>query len=190
MKTEIKKAVGRIIRLKESLGFSKAPYVVLTCCVLLSLIVLIFAYQPLMAKLHNASNRLEGLETELLNQRSAIDALKRADVTGKIIRQSEIPLAMDELTEKARELGLQLSVISPSQLQQTTHAGIWKLPVSFTLKSKYENVGQFLDYIKGSSRIIAEPDSLSIHPQEDDLSKLDVELVLNLYVERKNETKQ
>jgi Tfp pilus assembly protein PilO len=188
MKTEIK-IVSRIIRLKESLGLSKALYILCACCVLSGLIILIFAYRPLITKLHDASNRLQELETELLNQRSAIAALEQPDVKGGTIQQNEIPLAIDELTEKGKDLGLHFSSISPSELQQTTQVGIWKLPISFTIESEYENVGQFLDYIEGASPIIAEAERLSIRPRGDNLSKLSVELALNLYVERKNETK-
>jgi len=188
MKTEMKIASG-IIRLKESLGPSKTLYILCACCVLLGLIILIFAYQPLMVKLHDASNKLQELETELLNQRSAIAALEKPGVTGKIIQQNEVPLAIDELTEKGKDLGLHFSSISPSELQQTTQADIWKLPISFTIESEYKNVGQFLDYIEGASPIIAEAERLSIRPRGDNLSKLSVELALNLYVERKDETK-
>ena len=188
MKTEIK-IVSRILRLKESLGSSKTLYILRACCVLSGLIILIFAYRPLMTKLHDASNRLQEVETELLNQHSAIAALEKPRVKGKIIQQNEVPLAIDELTEKGRELGLHFSSISPGELQQTTQAGIWKLPIKFTIESEYKNAGQFLGYIEGASHIIAEAESLSIRPRGDNLSKLSVELALNLYVERKNETK-
>ena len=178
-----------MFRVKESLVPSKAPYIVFVCCVLSGLIILIFAYRPLIAKLHDASNKLQEVETELLNQRSAIAASEAFDVKGQIIQQNDVPLAIDELTEKGRELGLYFSSISPSELQQTTQANIWKLPIKFTIESEYKNVGQFLDYTEGASHSIAEAESLSLRTEGDDLSKLSAELALNLYVERKNETK-
>ncbi len=189
MKTEMK-IISEIIKLKESLGPSKVLQILFTCCMLSGLIILIFGYRPLMAQLQGATNRLHEVETELLDRRSAIVALDKMNVKGEIIQKNEVPLAIDELTEKGRELGLRFSSISPSDLQQTTQTGIWKLPISFMIESEYKNLGQFLDYIEGSFRGIAVAESLSIHPKEDDFSRLSVELVLNLYVERKNETKQ
>jgi len=104
------------------------------------------------------------------------------------MQRNEIPLAIAELTEKGRELGLNFSSISPGELQETTQASIRKLPISFTIESEYKNVGQFLAYVEGFSRSIAEVESLSIRPRENNLPKLSVELVLNLYVEIENAT--
>ncbi len=49
-------------------------------------------------------------------------------------------------------------------------------------------MGQFLAYVEGISRTIAEVESLSIRPRESNLPKLSVELVINLYVEIANAT--
>jgi len=189
MKNEPKMNSG-IGRLKECIGSSATRPVLIACCVLLCLIIVIFGYQPLIDKLKDASNRLHEAETELLEQVSAIAALEKVDVKGKIIQQNEVPLAIDELTEKGREFGLQFSSISPNQLLETKQPGIWRLPVSFIIESKYKSLGQFLDYIERSSRSIVVTESIAINPKEENSSGLSVALILNLYVERKHETKQ
>ncbi len=184
MKTEETAQVrNRSIRLIESLGPSKTLLILCACCVLSGLIILIFVYRPLMNKLHNAANRLHEVETKVLYQRGAIAASKKSDVKGEMMQRNEVPLAIAELTEKGRELGLNFTSISPKQLQETTQASIRKLPISFTIESEYKNVGQFLAYVEEFSRTIAEVKSLSIRPRENNLPKLSVELVLNLYVE-------
>jgi len=188
MKTEMN-IVNRIVRLKESLGISKALYILCACCVLSALLILTFVYRPLMGRLHDASNKLQEVETELLNQQSTIAASNALGIKGKIVQQNEIPLAIDALTEKGKELGLQFRAISPSELQQTTQASIWKLPVSFAIESEYKNMGQFLDYIEGASPVIAETESLSLRSERGNQSKLSTELTLNLYVEKRYETK-
>jgi len=119
----------------------------------------------------------------VLNQRGAIAASKKSDVKGQMMQRNEVPLAIAELTEKGRELGLNFTSISPKQLQETTQASIRKLPISFTIESEYKNVGQFLAYVEEFSRTIVEVKSLSIRPRENNPPKLSVELVLNLYVE-------
>jgi len=187
MKTEAQ-ITNRTIRLIESLGPSKTLLILCACCALSGLIILIFAYRPLMTKLHDAANRLNEVETKLLNQRAAIAASENSDVKGQIMQQNEVPLAIAELTEKGRDLGLDFSSISPRELQETTQASIWKLPINFTIESEYKNVGQFLAYIEEFSRSIAEVESLSIGPRRKNLPKLSVELILNLYVEIENAT--
>lgn len=189
MKTEeIAQVRNRTIRLIESLGPSKTLLILCACCVLCCLIILIFIYRPLMIKLHDAANRLHEVETKLLNQRGVIAASKKSDAKGRMMQRNEVPLAIAELTKKGRVLGLNFSSISPRQLQETTQVSIRKLPINFTIESEYKNVGQFLAYVEGFSRTIAEVESLSIRPRESNLPKLSVELVLNLYVEIANAT--
>jgi Tfp pilus assembly protein PilO len=185
MKTEIN-IVSRIIKLKEILEPSKTLYILCVFCVLLGLIILLFAYQPLIVKLHDASNKLRELEIELLNQHSAIAVLDKPDVEGKIIQQNEIPSEITELTKKGRELGLDFNSISPRELQDTTQAGIWKLPIGLTIESEYKNFGQFLAFVEESSNSIVEVESLSIRPKDKNLLALSVDLVLCLYVEIEN----
>ena len=184
MKTEENSQVrNRTIRLMESLGPSQTLLILCLCCMFSGLIILIFAYRPLMIKLRDAANRLSEVETKLLNQRRAIAASEKLDVKGEMIKRNEVPLAIAELTKKGREFGLNFSSISPRELQDTTQAGIRKLPISFTIESEYKNVGQFLASVEGSSHSIAEVESLSIRPMGKKLPKSSVELVLNLYVE-------
>ncbi|MBC8392806.1 MAG: type 4a pilus biogenesis protein PilO [Deltaproteobacteria bacterium] len=188
MKNETKIDSG-IARIKECIGSSGARRTLLAAGLMLVFFFLFFGYKPLIGELQGAANRLQEVETELSEQHQAIAALEKVDVKGKMIQQNEIPLAIDELTEKGREFGLRFTSISPSQLQETMQSGIWKLPISFVIESEYQNLGQFLDYIETSSRNIAALESLSINPKEENLSGLSVALVLNLYVEKKHETK-
>ena len=176
---------GRIAQLKERLGPSNARNALIACCVAPFLIFIIFGHKPLIDKLKDASNRFQEVEAELLEQHRAIAALEKIDVKDRMIQQNEVLLAIDELTEKGRDFGVQFSSISPSQLQATTQPCIWTLPVSFVIESEYKNLGQFLEYIEKSSRNIAVAKSLSINLKGEDLSRLNVGLVINLYVERK-----
>jgi Tfp pilus assembly protein PilO len=187
MKTEAK-ITNKTIRLKEILGPFKKLYILYACCALSGLIILIFAYRPLMIKLHDEANKLREVQIKLLNQRSTIAASERSDIKGQMMQRNEVSQALGELTERARELGLNFSSISPGQLRETTQDSIKKLPISFTIESEYKNIGQFLAYVEEFSRSIAEVESLSIRPRENNLLTLNVELVLNLYVDIENAT--
>ncbi len=178
----IAEITNRIIRLKETLGPKKLR-MLYACCALAGVVILLFAYCPLMSKLSTAANRLGEVQAELLNQQTAIAALDNSNTKGDLIRQDALSLAIAELTEKGRSLGLQFSSISQRPLQETTQAGIQKLPINFTIESEYKNVGMFLTYIEDTSGSITEIESLSLCPSENDSVKLNVKLVLNLYVE-------
>jgi Tfp pilus assembly protein PilO len=182
MKTEAD-ITNKTIISKEILGPFRKLHILYACCAFSGLIVLIFLYRPLMFKLRDTANRLHEVETKVLNQRGAIAASKKSDVKGQMMQRNEVPLAIAELTKKGRELGLNFSSISPRQLQETTQASIRKLPINFTIESEYKDIGQFLAYVEGFSRTVAEVESLSIRPRKKNPPKLSVELVLNLYVE-------
>ena len=187
MKTEAD-ITNKVIRSKESIGPFKKPQILYACCAFCGLIALIFLYRPLLIRLRNAANRLHEVEAELLSQRAAISASEQSDVGGKIMSRNEVPLAIAELTKKGRELGLDFGSISPGELEKTTQARIRQLPISFTIESEYEDVGQFLAYVDKYPRSIAEVESLLMRARKKNLPELSVELLLNLYVEIENET--
>ena len=184
MKAEV---TNKIIRLKESLGHGKLR-MLYTGCALVGLIILLFAYCPLMGKLNNAANKLGQVQAELLNQQSAIAALDSSNITSELINQDELSLAIAELTEKGRSLGLGFSSIAQQPLQQTTQTGIQKLPINLAIESEYKSIGLFLAYIEETSGSITEVESLVIRPSEENSSKLSMKLVLNIYVETENAT--
>jgi Tfp pilus assembly protein PilO len=136
-----------------------------------------------MIKLRDAASRLHEVETKLLDQRRAIATLEKSYVRDEMMQRNEIPLAITELTEKGRILGLNFSSIAPQKLQETSQADFRKLPIRFTIESEYKDIGQFLAYVEEFPRSIVEVENLSIRPSEDKRPKLSVELVLNLYVE-------
>ena len=176
-----------MIGLKENLGPGKL-HMLYTCCALSAPVILLFAYWPLISKLDNSASRLDEVQAELLNHRSAVAVLDNSNVEGELIRQDDISLAIAELTEKGRSLGLKFSSIAQLPLQETAQAGIAMLPISFTIGSEYKTAGQFLAHIEDSPCGITKVESLSIRPKEVDQSELSVELMLNLYVEIENET--
>ncbi|MBN1805984.1 MAG: type 4a pilus biogenesis protein PilO [Sedimentisphaerales bacterium] len=164
------------------------PNILYVCAIFLGLIIAILLYRPLINKISEASDSLSTLKSELLDKQTAIAALKDSNVKGDIIQQDEVSMAIAEIAEKGRKLGLNFSSISPSQLHQTTEAGIQKLPIRFIMESEYNNFGQFLAYIEELSGTIAAIETISIYPCKDSPSGLSIELILNLYVKGENET--
>ena len=82
---------NRMNRLKEGLGPEKL-HMLYTCCALSAPVILLVAYWPLMSELRNSASKLDEVQDELLNQRSAIAALDNSNVKGELIRQGDISL--------------------------------------------------------------------------------------------------
>ena len=183
-----RKIMNKIISLKELTGKTGNTCILCLGIVLFVLVLLFFAYSPLIIKLHNAGNKLQELETRLIHQRNAVAVLNISDLKVQPMQQEEVPFLIYELTEKGRNLGLNFNSILPGRSQDTEQAGIQKLPVHLTIESEYENAGRFLTDIEELSHGIAEVESLSIRPGKKIPSGLNVNLLLNLYVETENET--
>lgn len=179
-----KKVRESIIKLKEDLGTRQTQLILYGFCALLIVFVLIFAYRPLMIKLRNADKELKSLATQLLNERNNIAALKKLDLKCRLMQQKEVSQALDELTEKGRNLGLKFISITPKDLQKEV-GGNFKvlLPITFQIECAYQSLGQFLVYLEEFPRTITEVKSLSIRPREEILPKLNVEVMVNLYME-------
>ena len=181
---ELSRIKERIIRLKENLGPRQAQLILYGFGALLVVISLIFAYRPLMIKLGDADRELKSLEAQLLSQRNQVAALKKLDLKGRLMQKEEVSQAIDELTERGRTLGLKFVSITPGELQKSAQGNFKKLPINFKIESEYQSLGQFLAYLEEFPLTIAEVKSLSIiRPGEETLSKLDAELLVNLYME-------
>ena len=173
----------KIIKLRGNLGTRQTQLILYGLCALLIIFVFIFAYRPLAVKLRDADIELESLKTQLLSQHNNIAALKKLNLRSRLMQKEEVSQAIDELTERGRTLGLKFVSITPGKLQKSAQGNFKKLPINFKIESEYKNLGQFLAYLEEFPRTIAEAKSLSILPKEEILPELNVELLVNLYME-------
>jgi Tfp pilus assembly protein PilO len=138
---------------------------------------------PLVVKLYRSATRLNELETELLTQRGVVATSDKPDTKVEVMPRNEVPLAIAELTAKGRNIGLSFSSIATQRLRKTSSSDSRRWPVTFAVKSEYQNLGEFLVYVEEFPRTLVEVESLFIRPIGDDPSELSVGLVLDLYVE-------
>ena len=182
-KAQFTKIRESIIKLREDLGTRQTQLILYGFCALLIIFVLIFAYRPLMIKLHNADRELDSLEARLSSQRNNVAALRKLDLKVRLMQQKEVSQAIDELTEKGRTLGLKFISIAPKELQKSAYGDFKKLPINFKIESEYKSLGQFLAYLEEFPRSAAEVKTFSICPRKEILPDFNVELLLNLYME-------
>ena len=183
-KEQLTRIKERIIKIKASLGDRQTQFILYGSCALLIIFILTFTYRPLAVKLQHANRELNTLEAHLLSQRSDIAALKDLSLKGRLMRQKEASFALDEITRKGRALGLRFVSITPGKLQRHAPRGNFKvLPIAFQIEAAYKNLGQFLAYLEESFFSIAEVKSFSLRPREKNLPKLNVKVLVHLYME-------
>ncbi|MBL7091808.1 MAG: type 4a pilus biogenesis protein PilO [Candidatus Omnitrophica bacterium] len=175
-----------IIKLREELGTRKILFILYSFCALLIVFILIVAYRPLALKLGNAQRKLDSLQTQLLAQRDNIAAFKKVDLKGRIMQQKELSQAIDEITGKGRTLGVKFISITPKELQKQAPGNFKALPTTFQMECDYKSLGQFLVYLEEFPRTTAEVKNLSVRPREKLLPKLNIEVLVDLYLEEKD----
>ena len=172
-----------IIKLREELGTPQTQLVLYGFCVLLIVFVLIAAYRPLIIKLSNADRELKRFEAQLSTQRDSITTLKRLDLKYRLMQQKEVSQALDKITEKGRALGLKFISITPKELEKSANGNFKVLPIGFEIESTYQGLGQFLAYLEEFPHTTAEVKSLSVWSREKLLPKLNITVLVNLYME-------
>lgn len=177
---KIKESINKF---KQDLSLRQRQLLFYGLYALLALLILLFAYRPLGGKLEDANRELNSLTSQLLSQRNNVTTLKGLKIEGKLMQQREVSLAIDELTEKGRALGLKFNSITPGKLEKSAQGDFKKLPINLKIEAGYASLGKFLAYVEEFPRTIAEVESLSIRSQEKALPNLDLDLVVNLYME-------
>lgn len=182
-KEQLAKIKERIIKLKESLSSRQIQLIVYGSCAFLVILIFIFIYQPLAGKLRNANRELLGLEAQLLSQRNKVTVLKNLDLKGKLMQQKDVSSAINDITEMGRTLDIKFISITPQEPQRLKQVDFKELPINFKIESEYKNLGQFLAYLEEFPLTIVEVKTFSIRLNEKTLPKLNVDLLLNLYME-------
>ena len=182
-KDQFIKIKENIIELKGRLSERQIQSLVYGLCAFLVLLILIFVHRPMSIKLAGAEKELARLESQLDSQRSYISAIKKLKVKGSVMPQKETSYAIDEITEQGRGLELKFISIAPKELQKTDQSNLKVLPINFKIESEYKNLGQFLAYLEWFPRSTTKVQSFSIGSREEITSKLDSEVLINLYLE-------
>jgi Tfp pilus assembly protein PilO len=180
--TYISKIKECISKVRQDLGVSKTLSILYGSLVFLVVLILIFVHRPLVIELQGKDKEFRSLESRLLNQRNIAAMFKTIDLERKLMRQKEISLAIDEITEKGRALGIKFVSIAPQKLQELEQVDVKRLPIDFKIESEYKNLGQFLTYLEEFRRSIVEVENLSIQKQKKVLPQLEVEMLVHLYI--------
>ncbi|MBL7085437.1 MAG: type 4a pilus biogenesis protein PilO [Candidatus Omnitrophica bacterium] len=179
-----------IINLRKDLGSRNTLLILYSLCALLTILILLFVYRPLALKLGAAEEKYQGLQAQLLEQRKSVAGLKDIKLEGRLMQQKEASRATDELTEKGKNFGLRFSSVTQREWRKQTQENFKALPVDFKIKSGYKNLGQFFAYIEEFPRTLSEVSTSSIRPNEENPAELDVELLINLYMQAEDAEKR
>ena len=172
-----------IVKLKENLEPRQLQLIAYGACALSVILVLWFAYRPLMFKLQQANQELKKLQIQLSAERNQAAILKKLDLSAKAMPADQVSRAIEEITANGRKFGLKFISITPNKLQKTAQDDFTYLPIRFTIESTYQDLGPFLAYLEQFSRCIVQVERLSVRPKDELLTELSIGTVVNLCLE-------
>lgn len=167
--------------MKVELGGKRFFIAITAALTFIAFILAISVYMPLGAKLRKASREMKAIEGELEIVRGAIEA---GESYGKrsLPTQGGLSIAIDELTRRGRDLGINFISISPQGIEEVQDLPYALLPIRMELKSGYGDLGRFLGALERLKESAVTMRSFEIEKDERTLPKVRTKLVAEMYI--------
>jgi hypothetical protein len=153
------------------------------------ILLVIFVYEPLAAKIRLASQDIERLDQELEIARTAVgsnggwDFPQPGSKERHLLTSEEIPLAIDEITSAGRTLGINFVSIRPQDEQAAQNGSYPYLPIYMDVESEYQHLGQFLGRLMNLETGIVVVHSFQIQRIEEILPQVKATLEIGVYLQ-------
>lgn len=143
----------------------------------------LFLYRPLKVKLIASRLQAAVIEKDLLEMRRVVDYFEENPVRRVMITEAGLSLAMDEITQDARQKGIGLISIIPAQQPRKSEPGGHKiLSVDIEAESTYADFGIFLGALDEIKNSVVTVEGFSVCSHEDSAVNLHSKLMLNIYL--------
>lgn len=157
---------------------------ILIGCVLVFLAGWVYAlvYRPLLSQLKIQGASCREIENAVLQARSEVTFSKKEGKKIGFIGETEVSLAMEELTRQGKLRGINFISITPRDMVTSEEGGYQILPIEMETESGYESLGLFLGSLDELERGLVTVRGFHVRPVEGKPSRLEADLVVNLYV--------
>ena len=153
---------------------------VFICCIL-AIVLYIFIYAPLMGRLSKSGRDCRAIEENVVDVRHIINSGAKGGRDRILPSEERVAEAMNELTEKGKEEGVNFIFISPRDIETIPELKYKVQPVNMRLKSGYKQLGTFLGALDEFEKGLLRVRSFAIKPEDDD-SGLITDLVVDIYL--------
>ncbi len=142
-------------------------------------------YRPLIHKLKTDFAQCAATEKEVARARAAVASLKSLKSersNPELLPESEIPAAINELTQEAKSKKIRFITLTPGQPSETTGTSTRVLPVEIEAESGYRELGNFLGSFERLPKGLFTLKGFEIFPDSKNPLALRSRLSLNLYL--------
>ena len=139
-------------------------------------------FRPLQTELGVKGREAKTEETKAEEGRSIIDSMRRSQVRSGLLTASEMSLAIEELTRRGKELGIEFISMSPGEPVKEPDSVYEIIPVRLELLSNYEDVGFFLGMLDELDSGLATVSDFAATPEPGVSSRVKTSLTIHMYL--------
>jgi len=146
-----------------------------------SLGIYLILFRPLINKLKLLHLECNGLETSVLQARDAISFLKLKELKKEFVSETNLPLAIEELTKEGKVKGINFISLTPKQIERQQES--YKiLPIEMELEASYVILGAFLGRLDDLNKSLVRIRKFNIVSNKANPKISTVRLSLDMYI--------
>ena len=126
-------------------------------------VVAFSVYGPLYVQLRAAARACIAAEAHVTSVRETIVSYERYAHSAPLVREENLPAAIDEITRRGKELGIHFVAIAPKAPQASLDGSYRALPVELEIESDYQELGSFLGSLDELGQSIVSVDRLIVN---------------------------
>ncbi len=167
--------------MKVELTKQRVVIIVSVAAVIALLGIYLILFNPLINKIKLLHLEYRSLETSVLQAREALNSLKSKEFKKELVSETDVSLAIEELTKEGKAKGINFISLTPKQIERQQES--YKvLPVDLELEASYVMLSNFLGKLDDLNRSLARIRKFNIVLNKLNPKMLTVRLSLDMYL--------
>jgi hypothetical protein len=148
------------------------------------LLALLIFYAPLIKKLKASHEECVLREKEVLDARGRIKSAGQIPVEKALVTEDDIALAIDELTEHGRSMGINFISLKPGEITDAKEPQYKVLPIDMEIESKDQQFSDFLGELDGLRRSLIKVKSFDLTLGKEGRPGVNARVAVDMYLAR------
>ena len=141
-----------------------------------------FIYAPVVKKIKLKTLECVQAEEKASQAREIAASSRGGQRKLALIHENQASQALDEITRKGKETGVNFIAIIPRQVQDSAGSGLKVLPIELETKSPYKSLGIFLGEVQASESIFSTVYHFNVKPEPPNSGLVTARILLYVYL--------
>lgn len=156
--------------------------VILGLGVIAVVFLVVFVYFPLVNKYQELTYEVDQVHKDLIVAQNFINKREIETSTGRLIDESQIAMAIDDITEAGQKFEIKFVSISPRDIEKLENSPYGRLPIEVSVICDYAKLGEFLGALHNLRDSIVTVKNFDMQRDEEILPLIKSKLILEVYL--------